>query len=246
MKSSRSFEEGSRASNHVTNRSKVDTPFQFSPPNSLESSIDQPSNDSSIEQRSSSTKCDPDLFQEDRLPQNTIGNLEQPVPGLNYASLSENTKLSDTNKKLPFPDFSHSINTNFTMANNDLIEKSEDSPDACHLFQEGNASATKITEQCNKAFNFTKFEKLMENQIERRELMSTSLPNNMLDADGNWIEGEQHNARASGGCISCPLNDASIPRSVWAMDVCDGLLALGCSNGRIELWETFSGTFKVL
>jgi hypothetical protein len=129
------------------------------------------------------------------------------------------------------------------MANNDLIESSEDSPEAC---QEGNASAKNIPERCKSAFNFTKFEKLMENQIERRELMSSSLPKNMLDADGNSIEGKQHNPRASGGCISCPSNDVSIPRSVWAMDVCDGLLALGCSNGRIELWETFSGTFKVL
>ena len=90
LKSSRSFEEGSRSSNHVTSRSNFETPFQLSPANSLESSFNQPSNDSSIEQRSPSAKCGQEIFQEDRMPcpENTIGHLEPPVQGQSYVSSS--------------------------------------------------------------------------------------------------------------------------------------------------------------
>ena len=36
----------------------------------------------------------------------------------------------------------------------------------------------------------------------------------------------------------------SIP-SGWTMDCEDGLIVLGCSNGRIEIWETMTCQFKV-
>ena len=35
------------------------------------------------------------------------------------------------------------------------------------------------------------------------------------------------------------------PASVWAMDCEDGLIVLGCADGRIEIWETMSCQFKV-
>ena len=39
-------------------------------------------------------------------------------------------------------------------------------------------------------------------------------------------------------------NSNSTP-SVWTMDCEDGLIVLGCSNGRIEIWETMTCQFKV-
>ena len=36
------------------------------------------------------------------------------------------------------------------------------------------------------------------------------------------------------------------PASVWAMDCEEGLIILGCANGRIEIWETMSCQFKVI
>ena len=36
------------------------------------------------------------------------------------------------------------------------------------------------------------------------------------------------------------------PASVWAMDCEEGLIILGCANGRIEVWETMSCQFKVI
>ena len=35
------------------------------------------------------------------------------------------------------------------------------------------------------------------------------------------------------------------PASVWAMDCEDGLIVLGCADGRIEIWETMFCQFKV-
>ena len=34
--------------------------------------------------------------------------------------------------------------------------------------------------------------------------------------------------------------------SVWAMEYADGYLVLGCSNGRIEIWDTSNSSIKVL
>ena len=33
--------------------------------------------------------------------------------------------------------------------------------------------------------------------------------------------------------------------AIWCMDCCDGLLALGCSDGAIELWDAATGALKV-
>ena len=41
--------------------------------------------------------------------------------------------------------------------------------------------------------------------------------------------------------LTHPINTPS----VWTMDCEDGLIILGCSNGRIEVWDTLSGQLKV-
>ena len=42
---------------------------------------------------------------------------------------------------------------------------------------------------------------------------------------------------------SVPLSEGA--PTVWAMEYSDGYLVLGCSNGRIEIWDTSTGSLKV-
>ena len=127
------------------------------------------------------------------------------------------------------------------MVSNDINKTFEDSSKQPSIVEEPNTIDTKKMERCNSAFSFSKFEKILASHIENEDLMSTSLPNNSQEVES----GAQRIYQPMGiGSIS-PTCDTTIPPSVWAMDVSDGLLVLGCSNGRIELWESFTGKLKV-
>lgn len=39
------------------------------------------------------------------------------------------------------------------------------------------------------------------------------------------------------------LSSARAP-NIWCMDVSDGLIIAGCSNGNIEFWDSLNGTLK--
>ena len=41
------------------------------------------------------------------------------------------------------------------------------------------------------------------------------------------------------------LQMAPSTSTVWAMEYSEGLLLLGCSDGRIEIWDATNGTLKV-
>ena len=143
--------------------------------------------------------------------------------------------------KTCLPDFSHTINTNFAMVNNDISKKIEDSSKNNIIGREDNTVHDKKMERCNSAFSFSKFEKLLANYKENEDIMSTSLPNS-----SQYEENILQRTYLPRGKESISTTDNKlIPSSVWAMDVSDGLLVLGCSNGRIELWESFTGILKV-
>ena len=127
------------------------------------------------------------------------------------------------------------------MVNNDINRKLCDGTKDPVFGLEGNTTHTNKMDRCNSAFSFSKFEKLLANHVKNEDLMSTSLPNNVQDTDGTL----QRTYLSRGKESISPTDDLTIPPSVWAMDVLDGLLVLGCSNGRIELWESFTGKFKV-
>lgn len=44
---------------------------------------------------------------------------------------------------------------------------------------------------------------------------------------------------------SPPLPPPAQAPAIWALDLHDGLLALGCSDGSVEFWDAASGHFKV-
>jgi hypothetical protein len=48
--------------------------------------------------------------------------------------------------------------------------------------------------------------------------------------------------------ISKSWNSSGIsnPPQVWALDCSDRLLAIGCSDGRVEVWDVHQGILKVL
>ena len=151
-------------------------------------------------------------------------------------------ETSDNGKsKVRLPDFSHTINTNFSMVSNDINKTFEDSSKQPSAVEKSDKIDRKKMERCNSAFSFSKFEKLLAGHIENEDLMSTSLPNNSQEVENGLHRPYQPKGI---GNVS-PTCDTSIPPSVWAMDVSDGLLVLGCSNGRIELWESFTGKLKV-
>ena len=150
-------------------------------------------------------------------------------------------KTENTKTKTSLPDFSHTINTNFAMVNNDISKKIEDSSKNNIIGREDDTVHDKKMERCNSAFNFSKFEKLLANHKENEDIVSTSLPNCTKDEEillaGTYLPRGKESISTT--------DNKLIPSSVWAMDVSDGLLVLGCSNGRIELWESFTGKLKV-
>jgi WD40 repeat protein len=95
------------------------------------------------------------------------------------------------------PDFSRTINTNFTsMLSKSCPSQAESSP---------------------SEFCFSKFEQMKK------------------DING---------PRSSTNSIETGLENPASP-SVWCMDCVDGIIILGCANGRIEIWDTVSGQLKV-
>ena len=150
-------------------------------------------------------------------------------------------KTENITSKTSLPDFSHTINTNFAMVNNDISKKIEDSSKNNIIGHEDNTVHDKKMERCNSAFSFSKFEKLLANHKENESIMSTSLPNCTQDEES--LLQRTYLSRGKEGIST--TDNKLIPSSVWAMDVSDGLLVLGCSNGRIELWESFTGKLKV-
>ena len=95
-----------------------------------------------------------------------------------------------------------------------------------------------------KVFDFTKFERLARDQSQGKDLLSQSLPNSMLETHFG-LEGNFGGHQSRSFNLPSHAFDESIRPSVWSLDACDGLLVLGCSNGRIELWDVSSGNFKV-
>ena len=150
-------------------------------------------------------------------------------------------KTENIKSKTSLPDFSHTINTNFAMVNNDISKKVEDSSKNKIIGHEDDTVHDKKMERCNSAFSFSKFEKLLANHKENEDIMSTSLPNCTQDEESLL----KRTYLPRGKERISTFDHKLIPSSVWAMDVSDGLLVLGCSNGRIELWESFSGKLKV-
>ena len=191
------------------------------------------------------------------------GEFDEINPGIsnqNQSASEDSLKISKSENSFPvglettarlnkntFPDFSSAINTNFTMAQNeDLVMGSKDTADVSSLNPETfNAQGHNNLEKGkNSAFDFTKFERLARNQSQGKDLLSQSLPNSMMEThfglEGNF---KGHQSRSFN--LPSHAYDESIRPSVWSLDACDGLLVLGCSNGRIELWDISSGNFKV-
>ena len=202
----------------------------MSPSDSIDSCLNQTLNGSFIVQTNDKSKYDHKEVKNEGSTKKIVDNKNQ-VP---------NGQLSQRKESL-LPDFSNTINTNFTMTKIGTKPEDKANDTSSPSCQKANDPHGHEIERSSSAFNFSKFEKILANQIERRELMSTSLPNDMLDAVGN-LETDPRTLPCSAAGSS---NDASAPPSVWSMDVCDGFLVLGCSSGRIELWETFSGKFRV-
>jgi hypothetical protein len=59
----------------------------------------------------------------------------------------------------------------------------------------------------------------------------------MLETDGATPENMQHEQ---------PFPSTCEPPSVWCIDCQSNQIVIGCSNGRLELWEATSGKFKVI
>ena len=182
------------------------------------------------------------------------------ISNQNQSASEDSIKISKSENNFPvglettaglnrntFPDFSSAINTNFTMAQNeDLVIECKDTADVSSLNPETfNAQGQNNLEKGrSSAFDFTKFERLARNQSQGKDLLSQSLPNSMLETHPG-LEGNFGGHQSRSFNLLSHAYDESIRPSVWSLDACDGLLVLGCSNGRIELWDISSGNFTV-
>ena len=189
------------------------------------------------------------------------GEFDEINPGIsnqNQSASEDSLKISKSENSFPvglestarlnkntFPDFSSAINTNFTMAQNeDLAIGCKDTADVASLNPETFDAQNNLEKGRSSAFDFTKFEKLARNQSQGKDLLSQSLPNSMLETHPG-LEGNFGGHQSRSFNLPSHAYDESIRPSVWSLDACDGLLVLGCSNGRIELWDISSGNFKV-
>ena len=227
----------------ISRQSENHTPTQIYPNESFELSFNQTSNAS--------------------LP--SVGNAEfdehQSIISNQNQTASEDTfKISKSENNFPvglettarlnkstLPDFSSAINTNFTMAQNeDLFMESKDTADVSSLDPEtfDAQGQNNLEKGRSSAFDFTKFERLASHQSQNKDLLSQSLPNSMRETHFN-LEGNFGSHQSRTFNLPSDAYDESIRPSVWSLDACDGLLVLGCSNGRIELWDISSGNFKV-
>ena len=100
--------------------------------------------------------------------------------------------------KQNFPDFSHTINTNFTALQN---------------------TKKHLLNNRDESFNYDKFKEIK----------------NKFESFYEVYEEENFSDAAE-----------DLSPAVWAMDCHDGLIILGCCNGRIEIWDAQSGAFKVI
>ena len=232
--SSSSLKEGSKGPKNMCN---TDNKSSFD--GSLECSFHRIIGDSSSIQKETNNKYGPELseVQESSMTSQPLQNTLQVHNGLEVAEPYK--AVFHKNENLVLPNFSHTINTNFTMSNNDMWK---DDTDTTSLFSNETNNAQENTKSSG-AFNFVKFERLMASQIEQKqEIMSTSLPNNVLNGE-NTLDDLCSESKIH---TEVGVNDTtSIPPSVWAMDVSEGFLVLGCSNGKMELWETLTGKYKV-
>ena len=227
----------------ISSQSENHTPTQIYPNESFELSFNQTPNASML----SVGNAEFDDYQSVITNQNQLASED-----FSKISKSENNfpvGLETTARlnKNTFPDFSSAINTNFTMAQNeDLVMGSKDTADVSSLNPETfNAQGQNNLEKGrSSAFDFTKFERLARNQSQGKDLLSQSLPNSMLETHFG-LEGNFGGHQSRSFNLPSHAYDESIRPSVWSLDACDGLLVLGCSNGRIELWDVSSGNFKV-
>ena len=227
----------------ISSQSENHTPTQIYPHESFELSFNQTPNASLM----------------------SVGNAEfdeqqSVISNENQLALEDSSKISKSQNNFPngletiarlnkntLPDFSSAINTNFTMAQNeDLVTGNKDTADVSSLNPEtfDTQGQNNLEQGRSSAFDFTKFERLARNQSQGKDLLSQSLPNSMLETDFN-LEGSFGGHQSRSFNLPSHIYDESIRPSVWSLDACDGLLVLGCSNGRIELWDISSGNFKV-